>query len=131
MRHGGKAARRKDGARPARPVLVVEDEAETAEALRDLLEDEGYPVIVARGGAEAIAHLSEAHPQLVILDLLMPEVSGNRVYEEIQRTPALASIPVLVTTAEPSRAPQGVPTLAKPFRVAQLLSLVALACGRT
>lgn len=130
MRHGGNAARRKDCARSARPVLVVEDEAETAEALRELLEDEGYPVIVARGGAEAIAHLSEEHPRLVILDLLMPEVSGNRVYEEIQRTPALASIPVLVTTAEPSRAPQGVPTLAKPFRVAQLLSLVALACGR-
>lgn len=119
--------RREDG---ARPVLVVEDEAETAEALRELLEDEGYPVIVARGGAEAIVHLSEADPRLVILDLLMPEVSGNRVFEEIQRTPALASIPVLVTTAEPSRAPQGVPTLAKPFRVTQLLSLVEMACGR-
>ncbi len=111
-------------------ILVVEDEAHGRETLRDLLEDEGYHVTVARDGREAMAELATQGPSVVILDLRMPGMNGTVLYDEMQRSPRLARIPVLVTTADPSLAPPGVPTLAQPLKVDRLLSLVALACGR-
>lgn len=51
-------------------------------------------------------------------------------YDEMQRSPRLAKIPVLVTTCDPTRAPLGVPTIEKPLERDELRSLVALACGR-
>jgi two-component system, sensor histidine kinase and response regulator len=86
-------------------VLVVEDEIDARDTLRDVLEDEGYRVMVARDGNEALKHLTSV-------------------------APSLAKIPVLVTTSDPTRAPRGVPTLEKPIQIDTLLSLVALACGR-
>jgi CheY-like chemotaxis protein len=112
-------------------VLVVEDELQGAETLRDFLEDEGYRVVVARNGAEALARIEKETPSLVILDLIMPVMGGNSLYEHLQRSPALARIPVLVATSDPSRAPLGVPTLEKPLKLDRLLSLVALACQKT
>jgi CheY-like chemotaxis protein len=111
-------------------VLVVEDQVDARDTLRDVLEDEGYRVMVARDGNEALQHLAGAAPSLVILDLLMPGMSGNALYDEMQRSRSLAKIPVLVTTSDPTRAPRGVPTLEKPIQIDTLLSLVALACGR-
>jgi CheY-like chemotaxis protein len=111
-------------------VLVVEDELDGRETLRDVLLDEGYDVMLARDGHEAMARLAEQSPALVILDLLMPGMSGTLFYDELQRSPRLAKIPVLVTTSDPTRAPIGVPTLEKPLRLDKLLSLVALVCGR-
>ena len=111
-------------------VLVVEDEVDARDTLRDVLEDEGYRVVVARDGNEAMRQLASTAPTLVILDLLMPGMSGNALYDEMQRSPLLARIPVLVTTSDPTRAPRGVPTLEKPIQIDKLLSLVALASGR-
>lgn len=111
-------------------ILIVDDEIHSRETLRDVLEDEGYQVAVARNGREALAHLANERPQLVILDLLMPGMNGNALYDEMQRTPSLAKVPVLVTTSDPSRAPRGVPTLGKPLVLDKVLSLVALASGR-
>jgi CheY-like chemotaxis protein len=111
-------------------VLVVEDEDQGRETLRDLLQDEGYRVVTARDGREAMERLTTPSPSLVILDLRMPGMNGTMLYHEMQRTPQLAKIPVLVTTAVPELAPPGVPTLEKPLKVDRLLELVALACGR-
>ena len=111
-------------------ILIVEDEVHSRDTLRDVLEDEGYAVVVARDGTEALAQLKATRPSLMILDLRMPGISGNALYEEMQRSPQLAKVPVLVTTSDPGRAPRGVPTLAKPLEIDRLLSLVALACGR-
>ena len=111
-------------------ILIVEDDPHGRDTLRDALEDEGYSVIVARDGHAALQQLVVARPSLMILDLLMPGMGGNALYEELQRTPELARIPVVVTTSDPARAPRGVPTLAKPLELDRLLSLIALACGR-
>ena len=111
-------------------ILIVEDEVHGRETLRDLLEDEGYQVMLASDGREAMALLATRWPSLVILDLLMPGMNGTAFYDELQRSPRLAKIPVLVTTADPTRAPAGVPTLEKPLRVDKLLSLIALVSGR-
>ena len=110
-------------------ILVVDDDADGREALRDVLEDAGYDVQTARDGHAALQQLLVARPALVILDLLMPGMSGNALYDELQRSPDLAKIPVLVATSDPSRAPRGVPTLGKPLQLDRLLPLVALACG--
>jgi CheY-like chemotaxis protein len=111
-------------------ILVVEDEVHARETLRDVLEDEGYEVMLARDGHEAMEQLAVRPPALVILDLLMPGMNGTSLYDEMQRSPLLAKIPVLVTTSDPTRAPHGVPTLEKPLRIDKLLALVALAAGR-
>ncbi len=111
-------------------ILIVEDEAHGRETLREVLQDEGYEVETARNGLEAMHHLQRIRPQLMILDLLMPGMSGTALYDEMQKSPALAKIPVLVTTSDPSRAPRGVPTLVKPLKLERLLSLVAFAVGR-
>ncbi len=111
-------------------ILIVEDETHGRETLREVLQDEGYEVEVARNGLEAMHHLERIRPTLMILDLLMPGMSGTALYAEMQKSPELAKIPVLVTTSDPSRAPRGVPTLVKPLKLERLLSLVAFAVGR-
>ena len=120
------------GRRGASPltVLVVEDEPHGRETLRDVLEDEGYRVRTASDGGEAMVALAAEDAAVVILDLLMPGMNGVAFYDEMQRSPRLAKIPVLVTTCDPTRAPLGVPTIEKPLELDKLLSLVALACGR-
>jgi DNA-binding response OmpR family regulator len=109
-------------------VLVVDDEADARDTLRDVLEDEGYTVFVAASGSDAMRCLERVRPDVILLDLMMPLTSGNTVYEQLQKRPSSASIPILVVTAEPSRAPLGVPTLEKPIRLDKMLKLVELCC---
>ena len=111
-------------------ILIVDDEIHCRDTLCDVLQDEGYLVATARDGREAMQQLATARPSLMILDLLMPGMNGNTLYDEMQKSPELAKIPVLVTTSDPTRAPRGVPTLHKPLRLDKLLSLVAFVCGR-
>ena len=111
-------------------ILIVDDEVHCRDTLCDFLSDEGYQVAIAGDGREAMQKLITARPSLLILDLLMPGMNGNALYDEMQKSPELARIPVLVTTSDPTRAPRGVPTLPKPLRLDKLLSLVAFAYGR-
>jgi DNA-binding response OmpR family regulator len=111
-------------------ILIVEDEIACGDTLRDALEDDGYDVAIARSGERALELLATMQPSLMILDLILPDMSGNALYDEIQRSPELAAVPVLITTSDPTRAPRGVPTVQKPLHLAEVLRLVALACGR-
>jgi CheY-like chemotaxis protein len=110
-------------------VLIVEDEEGIRESLRDLLEDEGYEVAVACDGRDAVEQLLQRAPALVILDLLLPYLTGNEVYNIMQRSPGLERIPVLVTTSDPTAAPLGLPVLEKPLNFKDLLHMVSL-CAR-
>src|SRR5436190_416272 len=90
-------------------VLIVEDEPDIRESLREVLEDEGYTVAVASNGKEGLAQLARlSKPCAVVLDIIMPVMSGNELYNAMQADPALAAIPVLVSTSDPTRAPSGV-----------------------
>jgi CheY-like chemotaxis protein/anti-sigma regulatory factor (Ser/Thr protein kinase) len=80
-------------------VLVVEDNPVAALQIRTVLEELGYAVQAAPGGAEALATLPQVRPDLIILDLMMPEVDGFQVLEQIRAVPHTATIPVLVLTA--------------------------------
>jgi signal transduction histidine kinase/AmiR/NasT family two-component response regulator len=89
---------RADGT-PAR-VLVVDDNVKAVELLATLLEAEGYGVMRAYGGAEAIEAARRAPPDLVILDLMMPEVSGFEVARALRDSEQTARIPILALTAK-------------------------------
>jgi two-component system, OmpR family, phosphate regulon response regulator PhoB len=80
-------------------VLVVEDEAPLVTLLRYNLEKEGFSVSEAHDGEEALMHLREAAPDAVLLDWMLPRVSGLEVCRQIRRVPAWRDLPVLILTA--------------------------------
>jgi len=79
-------------------VLVVDDEPDTLEYLATVLEDHGYGTVLAKDGAEAIAYLDEHLPNLVTLDITMPEKSGLAVYRKLREEPRLKQVPVVIVT---------------------------------
>ena len=79
-------------------ILVVEDDQSVQNLLSLILEGEGYEVIAARDGLEGLVKLELQHPSLVILDLMMPNISGDRVIDEIRTDPRLKAVPVLVVS---------------------------------
>jgi hypothetical protein len=80
-------------------ILVVEDNPVAALQIHTVLEEQGYAVQVVSSGAEALAALTQVRPDLIVLDLMMPEVDGFQVLEQLRPMPATATIPVLVLTA--------------------------------
>jgi len=87
--------------RQQRPVvLVVDDEARAVDILRRQLSSGGYEVLSAYGGRDAVLMAQHFHPNLILLDLMMPEFSGFDVVEALQSRPDTAAIPVLVLTAK-------------------------------
>jgi CheY-like chemotaxis protein len=107
-------------------VLVVDDEADIRESLRDALSDEGYAVVVASNGKEALNLLPDLpRPCAVIIDIIMPVMSGTELYETMSASPALANIPVLISTSDPSRAPRRLPVMRKPVNLDRLLTAIA------
>jgi CheY-like chemotaxis protein len=85
-----------------RVVLVVEDDVDIRETLAEILDDEGYQVVTAGDGDEALCKLrdpSQPRPQVILLDLMMPVMSGAQFYAEKQKDPELARIPVVILSA--------------------------------
>jgi len=85
---------------PTRPLLVVEDDASTREFIAELLSKHGYVVSVAPDGAEARAQVAASLPELVILDLILPDVSGFQLLAEWRVDPRTADLPVFVLTSK-------------------------------
>ena len=79
-------------------ILVVDDEADVVRYFKTLLEDNGYQVITAQDGSEAMEKVLGEHPDLVTLDITMPNESGVRAYRGIKENPELNQIPVLIVT---------------------------------
>jgi two-component system, chemotaxis family, chemotaxis protein CheY len=96
-------------------VLVVDDDADIRETLREAVEMVGCTALLATDGRDALRVLGEHRPCLVILDLLMPVMTGQELLEEMRLVPDLAQLPVLISTSAPRRAPAGVPVLPKPI----------------
>ena len=116
----------------AKRVLIVEDEANILLSLVFVLEQEGYEVRSATTGRDGLAEMTRERPDLVILDLMLPDVSGYEVCQQARRDPALADTPILVLTARAQEAERqrglavgATEYLTKPFRVAELRDRVA------
>jgi CheY-like chemotaxis protein len=76
-------------------ILVVEDDPDTRLELRLLLEEEGYTVLEARDGKTAIAVASEQLPDLVLLDLLLPDIPEFQLLEALRQLPGAQTVPVV------------------------------------
>ncbi len=114
----------------ARPlVLLVEDEASLATMLRYNLEKQGFRVEEAGDGQEALTRLNEAQPDIVLLDWMLPGLSGIEVCRQIRRRPSTRDVPVIMVTArtEEQDAVRGLNTgaddyITKPFNMESLLA---------
>ncbi len=82
------------------PVLVVEDDPDTREILRRLLEKEGCQVIAAENGRVALERLAESQPMLILLDLMMPEMDGFQFIDRVRQHENWRTIPIVVVTAK-------------------------------
>ena len=84
---------------PSGPILVVDDEDDLREILQLNLQREGFEVVTASNGAEALQQVEEHRPQLVVLDLMLPDVPGTEVCRRIRANPELAATPIIMLTA--------------------------------
>jgi signal transduction histidine kinase/CheY-like chemotaxis protein len=89
----------KVGSRQSR-ILVVDDEAANRDWLKHVLEPAGFKVILARGGREGIELARSRKPDLVMLDLVMPDVDGFEVVEALGKNEATKAIPIMILTAK-------------------------------
>ena len=116
-------------------VLVVEDDPSVRGLLHTLLSAEGYDVATASDGLAGLVKATASKPALVLLDLMMPDLGGVRVLEELRDDPELSDIPVIVVTGKVDAVP-GMRALlgddnvfVKPFAVAELLARVGDVTG--
>ena len=85
-------------AESAKTILVVDDDPDAVTYLRTVLEDNGYATVAAKDGAEALQKVEESPPDLVALDITMPEKSGVAVYRALKEDNRHQSIPVIIIT---------------------------------
>ena len=81
-------------------VLLIEDEPNIIEAIRFILEQDGWTVATHSDGADAVARATAVNPDIVILDLMLPNKSGFDILRDIRALPAFADLPILMLTAK-------------------------------
>jgi len=84
---------------PKRRVLIVDDEPNIVVSLEFLLRQQGYEVIVARDGEEALAAAAERRPDLVVLDVMLPGIDGFEVCRRLRERTDLAGLKIVLLTA--------------------------------
>ncbi len=116
-------------------VLVVDDDPDARDFLTTVLEDNGYLAPTANDGTEAMAKIEQAPPDLVALDITMPEKSGVAVYRKLREDDRFKNIPVIIITGISDDFKKFISTrrqvpppegyISKPVDVAQFLKMVA------
>jgi CheY-like chemotaxis protein len=99
---------------------------EIRDTLAELLQQEGYIVLRAENGVQALEHLRHGHPDVMLLDLMMPVMSGWEVLEELGESGELPNVPIIVISA--MCAPGARACLRKPVDLDELLTLVGSCC---
>ena len=83
-------------------ILVVDDEPDAIELIRFNLKASGYEVLTAEDGEEALAKARKFSPDMILLDVMLPEIDGLEVCKILRRDPATASLPIIMLTAKAS-----------------------------
>ena len=81
-------------------IVIVEDEPDTAEMFAEMMRMNGYEIVKAYSGGSAIALIAKVKPAVVVLDVMMPDISGIEVLNFIRNYPELANTPVVVVSAK-------------------------------
>ena len=112
-------------------ILIVDDDQDVAELLQVVLIRAGHTTLTASTGEEALTKAQESTPDLIILDLLLPDANGFTVCEQLRRHRATASVPIIIVTGLPGELPRfaGVEAgadvyLRKPFEIQTIVSRV-------
>ena len=111
----------------AKTILIIDDDPVVVKYLENLFQDNGYETFQAADGAEGAAMLVKVKPDLITLDLQMPEQWGPRFYRRMAKDKAYKDIPVIVIsglTGSRYSIPKAVAHLSKPFDPDELLELV-------
>ncbi len=82
--------------RSAKMVLVIDDDPDICTYVSEVLQDHSYSTATACDGAEGLVKIRETRPDLIVLDLMMPQKSGVRFLNEVKQDPALSGIPIIV-----------------------------------
>lgn len=111
-------------------VLVVEDEKESRETLRDLLELEGFQVQTAVNGREALDTLNASGDEIciVLLDLFMPVMDGWDVIAQLEADGRLSTTKIVIITSAAHKAPAGIPVFEKPLDLDKVIGAVQRLC---
>ncbi len=112
-------------------ILIADDNENIREALTSILEDEGYALWIAKDGAEALRKVREVSPDILILDVTMPEISGYDVCRTIKNDPNLKNIYILMLSAKGQATKQehgkevgADEYIAKPFSPSEILARI-------
>lgn len=123
---------------PTPTILVVEDEPSQREIIRYNLEAEGFTVVQAENGDEALLQIKEAPPDLILLDWMLPGVSGIEICRQLKMTTATRAIPVIMLSARSDEVDKvrGLETgaddyVTKPYSVIELMARVKSQFRRT
>lgn len=87
----------------AKKILIVDDDPDLVEAVSIILESKGYAVAAAYGGVEGLAKAKSESPDLIVLDVMMPDKDGYEVCKELKADEQYRSIPILLLTAVVSK----------------------------
>jgi two-component system response regulator VicR len=120
-------------------ILYIEDEAIMLELVRLILERKGFEVFGALGGREGLEIARREHPDLILLDLMMPDIDGWQVYRQLKAYDDLKNIPVIVVTAkaQPIDKVLGLSVakvdgyITKPFEPQELLTSISRVFGES
>ncbi len=85
---------------PNRYILCIEDETEMIDLIRIILERKGFEVEGATGGEDGLKKIRERKPDLVLLDLMMPDIDGWEVYQQMKANETTRDTPVIIVTAK-------------------------------
>jgi two-component system, OmpR family, response regulator VicR len=119
-------------------ILCIEDEQEMIDLIRLILSRRGFEILGANGGKEGLEIVRKNHPDLVLLDLMMPEMDGWEVYQQMKADETTKDIPVIVVTAKAQSIDKVLGLhiakvddyIAKPFSPQELLASVDSVLGR-
>ena len=89
----------------AKKILVIDDDPDLVETVSIILKSKKYEVIAAYGGIEGLEKAKKENPDLIVLDVMMPDKDGYTVCKELKADPELSRIPVLLLTAVVSHIP--------------------------
>jgi CheY-like chemotaxis protein len=109
-------------------VLVVDDQDGIRESLRDVIEMGGSSLALATRGDEALPRLAMRGPCPIVLDQMMPRMTGLERMRALQASPDLATLPVVISTSAPALAPTGAPVLSKPIDITAPWGWMRLTC---
>lgn len=108
-------------------ILVVDDETAIRNLLHDLLGDEGYTVSTASNGRAALGLVRQERPDLILMDVMMPELDGLETLRRLRAESASAAVPVILMSAAAYLTPDsadGMAFISKPFNLDNVLAVV-------